>query len=79
MASSAAFTYGGQYYPLSETKQLVKVKGKAWPPKNVKPFERKVIVEDNGTERDETGQEKDAVDCEVRKATASIHVRTPVR
>ena len=51
----------------------------------MKPFERKVIVEDNGTERDETGQEmlarvkKDAVDCEVRKATASIHVRTPVR
>jgi len=85
MASSAAFTYCGEYYSLSATKQLVKVKGKAWPPTNVKLFERKVIVDDDGAEHDETGQEmlerikKDAVACEVRHTTSSMPVRTPVR
>ena len=85
MASSTAFTYGGEYYGLSRTHQLVKVKGPAWPPKNVKLFTRNIIKDDDGTERDETGQEMlariklDAVECEVRHATSLMHVRIPVR
>ena len=30
MASSTAFTFEGEYYTLSESKQLVVVKGRAW-------------------------------------------------
>ena len=53
MASSAAFTYAGEYYPVPPHLQLIKVKGSAWIG-GEKLFKRQFPTLEDGTEVDES-------------------------
>ena len=78
MASSSAFVYLGEYYALSLPNQLVNVKG-PWGAKGKKLFQRYIVKDADGTERDETGQEmlerikSDAAAYKVRPRLRSSH------
>jgi hypothetical protein len=78
MAASSAFVYLGEYYALSLPNQLVNVKG-PWGAKGKKLFQRYIVKDADGTERDETGQEmlerikSDAAAYKVRPRLRSSH------